>query len=497
MIITLSGTDGVGKSTQLQKIIVLLESLKIDYRVMYVRGGKTPISKLYRNIIFKHKPNNRNMLLRPMLYIGFLIATFELMYYWDIKIRFLEKKSRVIICDRYIWDTYVDFCHSDKPWNPNSFFWKLLSKRIAIPDISILYVANTSAINDRLMRKNEQSTLEKIHLLNTMYESLYGMFDYVIDASEDEECVFEKTKSKLKANNTLNDNTKFYKKILRKVRPFLNKEDKYAAKIKRIKKGNSTAQNYCILIRNIPRYFVKVYDKKVNLLPKLQQLSKQNNSLANPIADFSVGLKRCMVIDWLDGKNISGTPSEAHQVAEILKIIHSQKTSAKHHKLHIKLELKRYLLYLTVNKVEFMYKQEIVSYLLKNLVLCRKEYSLAHMDVHRRNFIIDSNDIIRLVDYENLCITDPWRDFVYACFFHDREEDLFWEAVINNYFNNNIPEDFWITMKYYCYLHLLRMIICEHRKNNYENIDRFVKSIWKNWSLSTNETLPKWYKKQK
>lgn len=458
---------------------------------MYVRGGRTPISKLYRNIILKHKSNNSNVLLRPMLYIGFLIATFELMYYWGIKIRFLEKKSRVIICDRYIWDTYVDFCHSYKLWNPNSYCWKHLSKRIAIPDISILYVANISAINDRLMKKNEQSSLEEIHLLNTIYESLYGMFDYVIDASEDEDDVFEKTKNILKTNNTLNDNTRFYKKILRKVRPFINKEDRYTAKIKRIKKGNSTAQNYCILIRNTPHYFVKVYDKKVKALPKLQQLSKQNNSLANPIVDFSVGLKRCMMIDWLGGENISGTPSEACQVAEILKFIHSQKTSVKHHKLNIKLELKRYLLYLTVNKVEFMHKQEIISYLLKNSALCRKEYSLTHMDVHRRNFIIDSNDIVRLVDYENLCITDPWRDFVYACFFHDREEDLFWEAVINNYFNDDIPEDFWITMKYYCYLHLLRMIICEHQKGNYENIDRLINSIWGSWNCYYDK-LPKW-----
>ncbi len=295
----------------------------------------------------------------------------------------------------------------------------------------------------------------------------------------------------LKINNTLNDNKKFNKKILRKVRPFSSKEDRYTAKIKRIKKGNSTAQNYCILIRNTPRYFVKVYDKKVKHLSQLQYLRRQNDFFVYPIVDFSVGSKRCMVTDWLDGEDISGTPSEAYQVAEILKFIHSQKASVKHHKLHYKLELKRYLLYLTVKKVDFMHKQEIISYLLNNSALCRKECSLTHMDVHRRNFIIDSNDIVRLVDYENLCITDPWRDFVYACFFHDREENLFWEAVINYYFNDNIPEEFWITMKYYCYLHLLRMIICEHQKGNYETIDRLVKSIWGNWNCN-NCNLPKW-----
>lgn len=287
------------------------------------------------------------------------------------------------------------------------------------------------------------------------------------------------------------DNTRFYEKILRKVRPFLNEEDRYSAKIKKIKKGNSTAINYCILIRNTPCYFVKVYDKKVKHLSQLQYLSNQNNFFVYPIIDFSVGSKRCMVTDWLDGEDISGTPSEAYQVSEILKSIHSKKTSVKHHKLHIKLELKCYVLYLTVNKIEFMHKQEIISYLLKNSDLCRKEFSLTHMDVHRRNFIIDSNDIVRLVDYENMCITDPWRDFVYACFFHDRVEDAFWEAVIQNYFNNNIPENFWITMKYYCYLHLLRMVICEHQNGNYENIDKLVNSIWKNWNCN-NGNLPKW-----
>ncbi len=491
MIITLSGTDGVGKSTQLQKILNLFETIKIDYRVMYVRGGRTPISRLYRNIILKHKPNNISAVSRPILYIGFLLAMFELIYYWCVKIRFLQKKSRVIVCDRYIWDTYVDFCHNYRLWDPNNIWWKYLLKKIAIPDVSILYVANASIISGRLTKKNERSSLEDIHLLNIRYESLYGMFDYVIDASEDEEDVFEKTKSILKTNNRLNDNTRFNKIILRKVRPFLNEEDRYRAKIKKIKKGNSTAQNYCILIRNTPKFFAKIYDNRVKHLSKLQDLSKQNNFFVYPIVDFAVGSKRCMVTDWLDGEDISGTPSEAYQVAEILKSIHSQKASVKHQKSDIKCELKRYLLYLTINKVNFMYKQEIISYLLKNTALCRKEFSLTHMDVHCRNFIIDSNNIVHLVDYENLCITDPWRDFVYACFFHDRAEDTFWEAVIQNYFNNNIPENFWITMKYYCYLHLLRMVICEHQKGNYENIDRLVKSIWENWNYN-NGNLPKW-----
>lgn len=289
----------------------------------------------------------------------------------------------------------------------------------------------------------------------------------------------------------LNHETRLLKKCIRRVKSHLNKEDKYTARIKGVNTGNSTARNFIIFIRNTPRYFVKVYDKRVNYLSKLKKLSSQYNFFVYLIADFSIGSKRCMVTEWLEGKSIAGVPSEAYQVARILKTIHSQKYSAKLYKFRVKLELKRYFLYLKRYKVEFKHKQEIITYLAKNYPLCRKEFSLTHMDVHRRNFIIDSNGIIHLVDYENLRIFDPWRDLVYACFFHDKEENLFWEMVIKNYFDFDIPEDFWITMKYYCYLHLLRMIICEHQKGNLENVDLLVKSIWENWNCY-NDSLPKW-----
>lgn len=289
----------------------------------------------------------------------------------------------------------------------------------------------------------------------------------------------------------LNHEVRLFEKCLRRVKPNIDIEDRNKVELRRIDAGNSTAQNYCILVSDTPHYFVKIYDKRVKYLSKLQKLSIQYNFLVYPIADFSIGSKRCMVTDWLDGKIITGTQSEAFQVAEILKTIHTQKYSAKLYKLRIKLELRRYLLYLEQNKVEFKHKREIVSYLVKNSALCRKEFSLTHRDVHKRNLIKDSQDIIHLVDYENVCISDPWRDLVYACFFHEKEENKFWEMVINYYFDFNVPEDFWITMKFYCYLHLLRMILCEHQNGNYKNIERLAKSIWKNWNCY-NDYLPKW-----
>ena len=92
-----------------------------------------------------------------------------------------------------------------------------------------------------------------------------------------------------------------------------------------------------------------------------------------------------MITNWVEATDITGTFSEAYQVAKILKAIHSQKPTKKCSKNHIKRELKRYLFYLQINRINTLHMREIVSYLLKNINLCRDEFSLTHMDVYQKN----------------------------------------------------------------------------------------------------------------
>lgn len=51
MIITFSGTDGVGKSTQIVNAMKLFKSKGIEFRVQYVRGGNTPVIQAFRGAI--------------------------------------------------------------------------------------------------------------------------------------------------------------------------------------------------------------------------------------------------------------------------------------------------------------------------------------------------------------------------------------------------------------------------------------------------------------
>ena len=295
----------------------------------------------------------------------------------------------------------------------------------------------------------------------------------------------------LNAYKKYNEKTRYQRIILQEVKDLISEKERNHIRIQKVNKGHSTARNYCVFVGDQPVFFVKVFRNIGNLSLQLQELSRKDNRFMYPISDFYIGTKRCMVTNWIKGSELTGTQAEAYQIAEILKVLHSHGFSSHSPLDGVNNELRKYRLYLAFHHVKMIHSEEILSYLLKNINQCNSNCSLTHMDVHLQNFITDSNGVIHLVDYENMCVTDPWRDFVYACFFHDKNEDDFWWTVLTQYFDSNIPDYFWVKMKFYCYLHLLRMIICEHQNMRYEKLDQIVHSIWTNWNCD-HDDLPRW-----
>ncbi len=192
MIITLSGTDGVGKSTQLLKIMELLKSRGIDFRVQYVRGGKTPLTIIYQRIlsrIFRAETS----ISKPCIYIGIAFAWIELAYYWIVMLRFINKPERIVLCDRYLWDTYVDLQCKYPEWHGDSLLWKILEKLSPTPDLAILYTASASQIAERMRKKGEIYSLPRIETAIKEYSYLYNRFTNIIEASGNADVVFAQT----------------------------------------------------------------------------------------------------------------------------------------------------------------------------------------------------------------------------------------------------------------------------------------------------------------
>lgn len=117
-MITFSGIDCSGKSTQISIIKEKLIDKKIKIKVIWSRGGYTPVLEFIKNVFRRDKKMSesekenyrseihKNRLKRKIL---LWISIFDLVFYYGIYFRVLELFRYKILADRYIWDTFIDF----------------------------------------------------------------------------------------------------------------------------------------------------------------------------------------------------------------------------------------------------------------------------------------------------------------------------------------------------------------------------------------------------
>lgn len=491
MIISFSGADGVGKSTQMERLIELLKGNRKQFHTIHVRESQTPLSHFFGKLIAKLS-KKKNPHASKFWYV---VTMLEFIFYWCVKIKIINKRWGFVLCDRHIRDAYVDFYRAFGE-APKGRLWRYLEKHAAMPDISLLYVTSEELISKRLETKNENDSYENIKRVNDIYLSLADNFDHVIDASSDENQVFEETKRILKGYRLGDAGVRYPKKLDRVIRKKLSLTKDDSIVISRYDYGGSLAQNFCICINGTPRLFAKLYSTKIKQLKPLTKAIEGNKAFTPIVADFPVHGRRIMLTDWVSGKEPELSYDAGCRVGKILKEIHNMPVPKGLKPISIKRESIKKRLSVSLKGVCFPHKQEILDYVKNNSHMARDNYALAHMDVHLRNFLVDKEGNYFLIDYENLTVTDPWRDLSYAVIFHTEEKDDFWYGTLMSYFDGNIPEEFWSTMRYYCHIHLLRLITCEHDKGLQAQIDYKANLIWNDFNCY-KEGEPKWFIKYK
>ena len=138
MIISVSGLDGSGKSTQILKLIDNLKKDGFSTKYVWARGGYTPgfelIKKTLRNIFKEKLPpagqsevRQRQLNNTTIQKLWLSIAIFDLIILWGVYIRALSFINSIVICDRYIGDTLLDFRQNFPSSNfEKSILWKIL-----------------------------------------------------------------------------------------------------------------------------------------------------------------------------------------------------------------------------------------------------------------------------------------------------------------------------------------------------------------------------------
>ncbi len=210
-IISYSGVDGSGKGTQIKMLESFLESNKTRYKIIWARGSWTPGIELIKRIVRRDKgfteeqkeayrnearsnPKKSKLIL--------ILSILDMTWYFGIWYRILNLLSNEFICDRYIWDTYVDFKVNFSMFDFEKWFiWKFLIWVSPKPDISILLVISADMSVERGIKKKEghMESIETKRRKVEEYQKLISLkkWNCVINADDTIENIFEKIRTEL------------------------------------------------------------------------------------------------------------------------------------------------------------------------------------------------------------------------------------------------------------------------------------------------------------
>lgn len=202
-MITFSGMDCSGKSTQIERIKEYYKARGIACRVIWSRGGYTSWVEGFKTLIRRDKgltaeekaeyrKEIRKSSWKNRLYLQ--ASIWDMLRYWGIVYRAIERGGKLIICDRYVWDTCIDFQLRYPEYNFEDWFsWKLMLKCIKKPTHSFVLTIPVEESMRRSELKNdphpepyERRVLRVEYYLNEIKKQRWK---YVIDSMQPLEAV--------------------------------------------------------------------------------------------------------------------------------------------------------------------------------------------------------------------------------------------------------------------------------------------------------------------
>jgi len=181
-----SGLDGAGKTTQIDLLVKRLEGEGLSVRQVWARGGYTPLFNFAKHLLRKtsskalpksgRSQERTQRFRRPLVRRVWLqIAIFDLLLYYGIWVRWLRFTGRIVVADRWIMDTELDFELSFPEENGSQWIrWRLAKLMMPKPTEQFIFLIPVDESQRRSIEKDEPfpDTAEVLGKRLTFYRSV-------------------------------------------------------------------------------------------------------------------------------------------------------------------------------------------------------------------------------------------------------------------------------------------------------------------------------------
>ena len=276
-----------------------------------------------------------------------------------------------------------------------------------------------------------------------------------------------------------------------------------------INNGWSCDKKYCVTTTDGVKYLLRVTPKeksanRAEMFRMQQQVAALGVPMCRPIEIGSCDEGLYTVQTWVDGKDaeeiiphLNNSEQYAYglEAGRILKVIHSipapenqpdweQRFNAK---IDCKIEMYNDC------HVKFEGAEDIMAYIESNrFLLSNRRQSYQHGDYHIGNMMIEKNKIV-IIDFDRYDFGDPWEEFnrIVWC---AQASPIFASGIINGYFDNEVPLEFWKLLALYISSNMLSSIpwaipLGESEVNTMLNQAKDVLS----WYNNMHNPIPTWY----
>ena len=282
----------------------------------------------------------------------------------------------------------------------------------------------------------------------------------------------------------------------------------------KINKGWSADIKYLIKDDNNNKYLLRIssidqYEKKLVEFDYLKKLEKIGLSVCKPIEFGTCDDGVYIILSWIEGVdaqeyilNLSNKEQYEYGIIagkELLKI-HSLNAPSNifdwEEKFNKKIDRK--IIMYEDCPIKIDKANNLIEYINNNRHLLKnRNLVFHHGDYHIGNMMINENKELVIIDFNRADFGDPYEEFnrIVWC---AQASSYFASGIVDGYFNNDIPEDFWKVLALYISSNTLSSIpwAIPFGKEEIEVMINQSKDVLR-WYDDMNTYIPSWYKKNK